>query len=77
MPDGQLLAAAGDYARRLASLPTIGVGHIKGQLNDAYDATFEQVWKHEVTLLGLGIGDDGGEAMAAFAERREPRFRGR
>jgi 2-(1,2-epoxy-1,2-dihydrophenyl)acetyl-CoA isomerase len=77
VPDDQLLEAAGDYARRLASLPTIGVGHIKGQLNDAYDSNFEQVWKQEVTLLGLGLGDDGGEAMAAFAERREPRFRGR
>jgi 2-(1,2-epoxy-1,2-dihydrophenyl)acetyl-CoA isomerase len=77
VPDDELLAAADDYARRLASLPTIGVGHIKGQLNDAYDTAFEQVWKQEVTLLGLGIGDDGGEAMAAFAERREPDFRGR
>jgi 2-(1,2-epoxy-1,2-dihydrophenyl)acetyl-CoA isomerase len=77
VPDDQLLEAAGDFARRLASLPTIGVGHIKGQLNDAYDTGFDQVWKHEVTLLGLGIGDDGGEAMAAFAERREPKFRGR
>jgi len=77
VPDDQLLEAAGDYARRLASLPTIGVGHIKGQLNDAYDTTFDQGWKHEVTLLGFGIGDDGGEAMAAFHERREPKFRGR
>jgi 2-(1,2-epoxy-1,2-dihydrophenyl)acetyl-CoA isomerase len=74
VPDDQLLDAAGDYASRLASLPAIGVGHIKGQLNDAYDTTFDQGWKHEVTLLGLGIGDDGGEAMAAFKERREPKF---
>jgi 2-(1,2-epoxy-1,2-dihydrophenyl)acetyl-CoA isomerase len=77
VPDDQLLEVAGDYARRLASLPTIGVGHIKGQINDAYDATFDQVWKNEVTLLGLGIGDDGEEAMTAFKERRAPRFQGR
>jgi 2-(1,2-epoxy-1,2-dihydrophenyl)acetyl-CoA isomerase len=77
VPDDQLLDVAGDYARRLANAPTIGVGHIKGQINDAYDATFEQVWKNEVTLLGLGIGDDGEEAGRAFSERREPRFKGR
>ena len=77
VPDTQLLDAAGDYARRLADSPTIGVGHIKGQINDAFDATFEQVWKNEVTLLGLGIGDDGQEAGLAFKERREARFKGR
>jgi 2-(1,2-epoxy-1,2-dihydrophenyl)acetyl-CoA isomerase len=77
VPGDQLLEVAGDYARRLAGLPAIGVGHIKGQVNDAYDATFDQVWKTEVTLLGVGIGDDGEEAMTAFMERRAPRFQGR
>jgi 2-(1,2-epoxy-1,2-dihydrophenyl)acetyl-CoA isomerase len=77
VPDAQMLNVAADYAQRLANLPTIGVGHIKGQLNDAYDATFDQVWKTEVTLLGLGIGDDGQEAASAFRERRQPRFSGR
>ncbi|MGW7729102.1 enoyl-CoA hydratase/isomerase family protein [Streptomyces canus] len=77
VPHGDLLAVAGDYARRLAALPTIGVGHIKNQINDAVDATFDQVAKQEVTLLGIGIGADADEAMAAFMERREPRFTGR
>lgn len=76
VPDGDLLAVAGDYARRLAALPTIGVGHIKNQINDAVDATFDQVARQEVTLLGIGIGADADEAMAAFMERREPRFTG-
>ena len=66
------VAAAGT-----GKLPAIGVGHIKGQVNDAYDATFDQVWKTEVTLLGVGIGDDGEEAMTAFMERRAPRFQRR
>jgi hypothetical protein len=35
------------------------------------------VWKHEVTLLGLGIGEDGQEAMQAYQERRKPDFKGR
>ncbi|AXI76286.1 enoyl-CoA hydratase/isomerase family protein [Peterkaempfera bronchialis] len=77
VPDDRLIEVAGDFARRLAAGPTIGLGHIKGQLNDAYDSSFDQVCKTEVTLLGLGIGDDAQEAMQAFKERRAPRFRGR
>jgi 2-(1,2-epoxy-1,2-dihydrophenyl)acetyl-CoA isomerase len=77
VPDTGLLDVAGGYARRLADSPTIGIGHIKGQINDAFDATFDQVWKNEVTLLGLGIGDDGQEAGLAFREHREAEFKGR
>ena len=77
VPDGALAEVAGELAARLASGPSIGIGHVKGQLNDAYDASIEQAWKTEVTLLGLGAGADGAEARAAFAERREPRFTGR
>jgi len=77
VPDNQVLNVAREFALRLAGLPTIGVGHVKGQVNDAYESSFEQVWKHEVTIMGLGIGPDGAEAKAAFLERREPRFTGR
>ena len=77
VPDDDLASVAAGFAARLASGPTIGIGHIKGQLNDAYEASFEQVWKTEVTLLGLGSGADSAEAMAAFAARRAPRFTGR
>jgi 2-(1,2-epoxy-1,2-dihydrophenyl)acetyl-CoA isomerase len=77
VPDDQLATVALDFARRLAALPSIAVGHIKGQVNDAYESSFEQVWKNEVTLMGLGIGSDFAEARAAFDERREPRFTGR
>lgn len=77
VPDEDLAAVSLDFARRLAALPTIGVGHIKGQVNDAYESSFEQVWKHEVTIMGLGIGSDHDEAVASFAERREPHFTGR
>jgi 2-(1,2-epoxy-1,2-dihydrophenyl)acetyl-CoA isomerase len=77
VPDDELLAVAEDYARRLAAGPSIAIGHIKGQVNDAYDSHFHQVWKNEVTLLGLGIGSDGEEARRAFAEKRAPTFTGR
>lgn len=77
VPDADLAAVALDFARRLAALPTIGVGHVKGQVNDAYESSFEQVWKNEVTMMGLGIGSDFTEARESFAERRAPRFTGR
>lgn len=77
VPDDQLLEVAGEFARKLATGPSIGIGHVKGQINDAYDSTLEQVAKHEVTLTGLGIGDDGMEALTAFKEKRPAQFKGR
>jgi len=77
VPDEQLLQVAGDWARRLAAGPTIGLGHIKGQINEALDQSMDQSVKDEVTLLGIGAGADSEEAFAAFRGRREPRFTGR
>jgi len=77
VPDEQLLDVTHDWAKRLVNLPTIGVGHIKHQLNSSLDSNIRQTFSEEVTLLGVGVGSDGQEAMNAFRERREPRFTGR
>lgn len=77
VPDDQLLDVAGEYARKLATGPTIGIGHVKNQINEAYDSTLDQISKLEVTLTGIGIGNDGTEALTAFKERRTPHFEGR
>jgi 2-(1,2-epoxy-1,2-dihydrophenyl)acetyl-CoA isomerase len=76
VPDAQLKSVADELATRLASGPTIGIGHIKGQLNDAYDASMEQAARSESTLLGLRGAADSHEAIAAFIERRDPHFTG-
>jgi 2-(1,2-epoxy-1,2-dihydrophenyl)acetyl-CoA isomerase len=65
------------WARRLANGHTIRIGHIKGQLNSSLESTMAATFKEEVTLLGLGGGEDSAEAMQAFLERREPQFQGR
>jgi 2-(1,2-epoxy-1,2-dihydrophenyl)acetyl-CoA isomerase len=64
------------WARRLAEGPTVRIGHIKQQLNRSLHSTMEDTFREEVTLLGLGGGEDSAEAMRAFAEGREPRFTG-
>lgn len=78
VPDDEVLPTATQWAERLASGPTIGISHIKSQINNALDMTIQQTWREEATFLGIGPGDaDSAEAMASFAERREPRFTGR
>jgi 2-(1,2-epoxy-1,2-dihydrophenyl)acetyl-CoA isomerase len=65
------------WAHRLASGPTIRIGHIKGQLNSSLESTMALTFKEEATLLGLGGGEDSVEAMQAYVQRREPKFTGR
>ena len=76
VPDAELMDVATDWARRLAVGPTIGIGHIKSQINQGLDQNIRQTWRDEVTYLGMGIGADGTEAMTAFQERRQPVYKG-
>jgi 2-(1,2-epoxy-1,2-dihydrophenyl)acetyl-CoA isomerase len=64
------------WAKRLATGPTIRIGHIKDQLNSVYESSMRQSFRDEVTFLHMGAGEDQMEAMRAFMERREPRFTG-
>jgi 2-(1,2-epoxy-1,2-dihydrophenyl)acetyl-CoA isomerase len=66
----------GEWARRLAEGPTIRIGHIKQQLNRSLESTMDLTFRDEVTLLGLGGGEDSAEGMKAYAQRRDPRFTG-
>jgi 2-(1,2-epoxy-1,2-dihydrophenyl)acetyl-CoA isomerase len=52
VPGAELDATARDWAKRLASGRR--TGHIKGQLNAAWEQTMQQSFVTEVTLLGLG-----------------------
>lgn len=80
VPDAQLLATGLDFARELARRSPLAVAHAKQTLNAGY-------W--EGTGVGSGLrlerevasryaltSTDAHEGLAAFAEKREPRFTG-
>jgi 2-(1,2-epoxy-1,2-dihydrophenyl)acetyl-CoA isomerase len=53
VPDDELEATVRDWATRLASRSRSG--HLKGQVNAAWEQTLQQTFVTEVTLLGLGV----------------------
>jgi len=77
VPAAEFPATLAEWAARLASGPTVRIGHIKGQLNAAVETTMRASFKEEATLLGMGGGEDAEEAMKAYRERRDPTFTGR
>lgn len=75
VPAADLLDTAQDWAARLADVPPAGsgprcqaeprelsqrLGHIKGQVNSAWEQTMWQTFREEVNLLGIQPGPIGG-----------------
>jgi 2-(1,2-epoxy-1,2-dihydrophenyl)acetyl-CoA isomerase len=78
VPAERLAEATGELARRLADGPTRGIGLTKRLVNAAEDASLADSLAAEAGLQELaGRTDDHAEGVAAFGEKREPRFRGR
>ena len=49
----------------------------KAMLNNSFSVSFDQAVEDEARAQTVNLGtDDVAEAMAAFSERREPRFQG-
>jgi 2-(1,2-epoxy-1,2-dihydrophenyl)acetyl-CoA isomerase len=68
---------AGELAEQLAELPTRGIGMTKRLLDHALNATLEQQLEREAQLQAAATQtEDFGEGVAAFLEKRSPRFRG-
>jgi 2-(1,2-epoxy-1,2-dihydrophenyl)acetyl-CoA isomerase len=73
-----LHAAAKEWAERLASGPTFAIGMSKRLLNRSLDSDLETALDEEAMAQSLVTqSDDTKEGMAAFAERRQPAFKGR
>jgi 2-(1,2-epoxy-1,2-dihydrophenyl)acetyl-CoA isomerase len=72
-----LQTRAAELAAQLADLPTRGVGMTKRLLDHAVTATLEEQLEREAQLQTAATQtEDFKEGVAAFLEKRPPRFRG-
>jgi 2-(1,2-epoxy-1,2-dihydrophenyl)acetyl-CoA isomerase len=77
VPVDEIDAFVADWARRLASGPPIALSMTKKLLNASFASTIEQALENEGVAQNVNFPtQDTQEAMLAFVEKREPRFRG-
>lgn len=78
VPAMELAATVRAAAARLAAGPTRAIGYAKRLINQAEDALLADSLAMEASLQELaGRTEDHAEGVAAFGEKREPRFIGR
>jgi 2-(1,2-epoxy-1,2-dihydrophenyl)acetyl-CoA isomerase len=76
--EGALPARTDELARELAALPTGGIGKTKRLLDRAASSSLEEQLEWESQLQGAAAAsEDFREGVAAFLEKRQPRFSGR
>jgi 2-(1,2-epoxy-1,2-dihydrophenyl)acetyl-CoA isomerase len=75
--DVDVLAEAERLAARLADGPTAAFGRIKTLLAGSPEATLSEQLAAEARAIGASAdGPEGAEGLAAFVEKRPPRFHG-
>ena len=78
VPEAQLDSFVDDWARRLAAGPPIALSMTKRMLNDSLASSMTQALESEARSQAVNFQtEDMAEAMMAFAQKREPVFRGR
>lgn len=78
VPAEELQATVADMAARLAAGATRAVGYAKRLINFAEDAELPATLAAEAALQELaGRTEDHAEGVSAFAEKRDPKFKGR
>lgn len=78
LPDAELDAAVDAFATRLAQGPALALRYIKQNIHAACSQTPEEVFDLEArNMIRCRLSEDCKEALAAFQQKREPRFEGR
>jgi len=78
LPDAELDAASDAFALRLAEGPTLAYRCIKDNIHASANQTIRQVLDLEArNMVRCRLSEDGMEAIAAFQQKRAPRFEGR
>jgi enoyl-CoA hydratase len=78
IPDGQVLQEAMAFAERIAALPPIPVSMVKTSVNRLSGGLDDLAAHMDTDQFALAsLTEDHAEGVAAFLQRRKPRFRGR
>ncbi len=76
--DAELPSVVDGLARQLAAAPTRGLAKIKSAIYESGERTLDEQLLHERDLMReLGQTQDYAEGVAAFIEKRSPKFIGR
>ncbi len=77
VPDAEFSTASRALAEQLAAGPTLAMGLSKKALRESLRMSFDAFMEVEALSMALLIGsEDQREGIAAFNEKRQPRFRG-
>jgi len=78
VPDDEVTGAAEALALRLAQGPTVAIGLTKRCIQGGLQSSMVEAMEKEALALELSArSEDFREGLAAFEERREPKYRGR
>src|SRR5437868_1351297 len=77
VPAAELDKAVDDWASRLAAGPPLALSMIKAQLHVGAESSLAQALEYEATCQTVNFNSaDTAEAMAAFVQKRDPKFTG-
>lgn len=77
VPADDLDSFVDEWAKRLAAGPPLALSSTKSMLNNSFDVSFDQALEEEARSQSVNFASaDTAEALTAFAQKREPHFRG-